>query len=150
MSCKKKKKKLSGWAPRCCGYTYSFLATRMTITTRYTTHNIALIYFTLRTSKINKYILSNLKIGEFFPNPYVYFNNLYLNDTVFGIKIAWRNIRYIYIYIFVNNNRLKEVSMKWKCNLCKRSNHFITLSTISYKFQIHSVYIFHCILQFHI
>lgn len=102
MSCKKKKKKLSGWAPRCCGYTYSFLATRMTITTRYTTHNIALIYFTLRTSKINKYILSNLKIGEFFPNPYVYFNNLYLNDTVFGIKIAWRrNIRYIYIYSWI-------------------------------------------------
>lgn len=29
------KKNMSGWAPRCCGYTYSFLATRMTITTRY-------------------------------------------------------------------------------------------------------------------
>lgn len=29
------------------------------------------------------------------------------------------------------------------CNLYKRSNHFITFSTISYKFQIHSVYIFY-------
>lgn len=87
--CRAKKKKLSGWAPRCCGYTYSFLATRMTITTRYTTHNIALIYFTLRTSKINKYILSNLKIGEFFFQTFMYIlNNLYLKDAQsLGVKL---------------------------------------------------------------
>lgn len=104
----KKKKKLSGWAPRCCGYTYSFLATRMTITTRYTTHNIALIYFTLRTSKINKYILSNLKISEFFFQTFMYF---YIFNTIFtsqslGLKLLEKT------FVIVKNNR----TIRWWVN----------------------------------